>query len=323
MAEVVAGIDIGGTNTVIGIVNREGDILAESTLPTRCNATFDVFVKNLTGAIEQLLMELGHEHQLLGIGVGSPNGSYNLGAIVDAPNLEWKGILPLCKEITSLTGVPSVVTNDANAAAIGELLFGAAKGMKNFVVITLGTGLGSGIVVDGKLVVGHDGFAGEFGHVVAKANGRQCGCGKKGCLETYASATGIRRTAFKMIADSNQPSMLRNITYDKLTAKMITEAAKTGDPLARAAFEYTGLILGTRLADLIAILNPEAIFFFGGLANAGELLLDPVRRRMEEYMFPVFKGKVKLLISGLQDKNAAVLGAAALIWEELDKKSSN
>lgn len=321
MAEVVAGIDIGGTNTVIGIVNRNGDILAESTLPTRCNATFDVFVKNLTGAIEQLLMELGHEHRLLGVGVGSPNGSYNLGAIVDAPNLEWKGILPLCKEITLLTGVPSVVTNDANAAALGELLFGAAKGMKNFVVITLGTGLGSGIVVDGKLVVGHDGFAGEFGHVVAKANGRQCGCGKKGCLETYASATGLRRTAFKMIADSNQPSMLRNVTYDKLTAKMITEAAKTGDPLTRAAFEYTGLILGTRLADLVAILNPEAIFFFGGLANAGELLMDPVRRYMEEYMFPVFKGKVKLLLSGLQDKNAAVLGAAALIWEELDKSA--
>lgn len=319
MAEVVAGIDIGGTNTVIGIVNRNGDILAESTISTRCNATFDVFVKNLTGTIEQLLMELGHEHRLLGVGVGSPNGSYNLGAIVDAPNLEWKGILPLCKQITLLTGVPSVVTNDANAAALGELLFGAAKGMKNFVVITLGTGLGSGIVVDGKLVVGHDGFAGEFGHVVAKVNGRQCGCGKKGCLETYASATGIRRTAFKMIADSNQPSMLRNVTYDKLTAKMITEAAKTGDPLARAAFEYTGLILGTRLADLVATINPEAIFFFGGLANAGDLLMDPVRRYMEEYMFPVFKGKVKLLISGLQDKNAAVLGAAALIWEELDK----
>lgn len=319
MAEVVAGIDIGGTNTVVGIVNRKGDILAESTFPTRCQSTFEVFVKNLTTEIERLLMELGHEHRLLGVGVGSPNGSYNLGAIVDAPNLEWKGIMPLCKEITQLMGVPSVVTNDANAAALGELLYGSAKGMKNFVVITLGTGLGSGIVVDGKLVVGHDGFAGEFGHVVAKANGRQCGCGKKGCLETYASATGLRRTAFKMIADSNQPSMLRNVTYDKLTAKMITEAAKTGDPLARAAFEYTGLILGTRLADLVAILNPEAIFFFGGLANAGELLMDPVRRYMEAYMFPIFKGKVRLLVSGLQDKNAAVLGAAALIWEELGK----
>ncbi len=321
MSDVVAGIDIGGTNTVIGIVNKEGEILTESTIPTRCQSTFDVFVKNLTGEIERMLMELGHEHKLLGVGVGSPNGSYNLGAIVDAPNLEWKGILPLCKEITALTGVTSVIANDANAAALGEMLYGAAKGMKNFVVITLGTGLGSGIVVDGKLVVGHDGFAGEFGHVVAKANGRQCGCGKKGCLETYASATGLRRTAFKMIADSNQPSVLRNVTYDKLTAKMITEAAKTGDPLARAAFEYTGLILGTRLADLVAILNPETIFFFGGLANAGELLMDPVRRYMEEYLFPVFRGKVKLMVSGLQNKNAAVLGAAALIWEELGKKS--
>ncbi len=319
MAEVVAGIDIGGTNTVIGIVNHEGDILIESTIPTRCQSTFDGFVKTLTGEIERLLMEMGHEHKLLGVGVGSPNGSYNLGAIVNAPNLEWKGILPLCKEITQNTGAPSVVTNDANAAALGELLFGAAQGMKNFVVITLGTGLGSGIVVDGKLVVGHDGFAGEFGHVVAKVNGRQCGCGKRGCLETYASATGLRRTAFKMIADNNQPSMLRNITYDKLTAKMITEAAKSGDPLARAAFEYTGLILGTRLADLVAILNPETIFFFGGLANAGELLLDPTRRNMEEFLFPVFRGKVKLQVSGLQDKNAAVLGAAALIWEELKK----
>ncbi len=319
MAEVVAGIDIGGTNTVIGIVNRGGDILAECTFPTRCQSTFDAFVKTLTGEIERLLMELGHEHKLVGVGVGSPNGSYHLGAIVDAPNLEWKGILPLCKEITNQTAVPSVVTNDANAAALGEMLFGAAKGMKNFVVITLGTGLGSGIVVDGKLVVGHEGFAGEFGHVVAKANGRQCGCGKRGCLETYASATGLRRTAFKMIADSNQPSMLRNMTYDKLSAKMVTEAAKNGDPLARAAFEYTGLILGTRLADLVAILNPEAIFFFGGLANAGELLMDPTRRYMEEYMFPIFKGKVKLMLSGLQNKNAAVLGAAALIWEELEK----
>ena len=316
MQEVVAGIDIGGTNTVIGIVTRNGEILKECTISTKCQTTFDGFVKTISTEIERLLTELQHEYTLKGVGIGAPNGSYNLGAIVDAPNLGWKGILPLCKEVTQNTGVPSVVTNDANAAALGELLFGAAKGMKNFVVITLGTGLGSGIVVDGKLVVGHDGFAGEFGHIVAKIDGRQCGCGKRGCLETYASATGIRRTAFKMLADINQPSVLRNITFEKLSAKMVTEAAKTGDPLARAAFEYTGLILGTRLADLVAILNPEAIFFFGGLANAGELLFDPTRRHMEEYMFPVFKGKVKLLTSGLQDKNAAVLGAAALMWQE-------
>lgn len=321
MQEVVAGIDIGGTNTVIGIVTRDGEILKECNIPTKCQTTFDGYVKTISSEIDRLLTELEHEFTLKGIGIGAPNGSYNLGAIVDAPNLDWKGILPLCKEITHHTGAPSVVTNDANAAALGEMLFGAAKGMKNFVVITLGTGLGSGIVVDGKLVVGHDGFAGEFGHVVAKINGRQCGCGKRGCLETYASATGIRRTAFKMLADINQPSVLRNITFEKLSAKMVTEAAKTGDPLARAAFEYTGLILGTRLADLVAILNPEAIFFFGGLANAGELLFDPTRRHMEEFMFPVFKGKVKLLTSGLQDKNAAVLGAAALMWQELNMEN--
>lgn len=319
MQSIVAGIDIGGTNTVIGLVDNNGAILKESTIPTRCQTTFDIYVKRIATEIDRLLTELDFEVKLEGIGVGAPNGSYYLGSIVDAPNLEWKGVLPLCKELTRHTGVPTVVTNDANAAALGEMLFGAAKGMDNFVVITLGTGLGSGIIVNRKLVMGNDGFAGEFGHIVAKVNGRQCGCGKRGCLETYASATGIRRTAFKMLADNNQPSMLRNITFEKLSAKMITEAAKTGDPLARAAFEYTGLILGTRLADLVAILNPEAIFFFGGLANAGELLFDPTRRYMEQYLFPVFKGKVKLLVSGLQNKNAAVLGAAALIWEELDK----
>ncbi|HNT41130.1 MAG TPA: ROK family protein [Tenuifilaceae bacterium] len=317
MENVVAGIDIGGTNTVVGLVTKSGEILKETTLSTRLDTTFDGFIKILVSEIEKLLMTFEHDYKLVGIGIGAPNSSYDLGAIVDAPNLQWKGILPVCKEITKHTGVNSVVTNDANAAAVGEMLFGDAQGMKNFVILTLGTGLGSGIVVDGRLVLGSEGFAGEFGHIVAKPNGRQCGCGKRGCLETYASATGIRRTAFKMLADSNHPSLLRNITYDKLTSKFITEAAKTGDPLARSAFEYTGLILGTRLADLVAILNPEAIFFFGGLANAGELLLDPTRRYMEEYLFPVFRGKVKLLISGLQNKNAAVLGAAALMWKEL------
>ncbi|MGD9978827.1 MAG: ROK family protein, partial [Bacteroidales bacterium] len=220
MQEVVAGIDIGGTNTVIGIVTRSGEILKVATISTKCQATFDGFVKIISTEIERLLVELEHEYTLRGIGIGAPNGSYTLGAVVDAPNLSWKGILPLCKEMTMNTGVPAVVTNDANAAALGELLFGSAKGMKNFVVITLGTGLGSGIVVDGKLVVGHEGFAGEFGHIVAKANGRQCGCGKRGSLETYASATGIRRTAFKMLADINQPSVLRNVTFERLSAKM-------------------------------------------------------------------------------------------------------
>lgn len=318
MQDIVAGIDIGGTNTVIGLVTKDGNIIGESTISTREQSTFNGFVKTIATEIDRLHIELCPDNKLAGVGIGAPNGSYNLGAIVDAPNLIWRGILPLCKEITKLTSVPSVVTNDANAAALGEQQFGAAQGMKNFVVITLGTGLGSGIVVDGKLVVGHDGFAGELGHVVAKQDGRQCGCGKRGCLETYASATGIRRTAFKMLADSTQPSVLRNVTYENLTAKSITIAAQKGDPLARAAFEYTGLYLGMRLADLVAILNPEAIIFFGGLANAGELLFDPTRRHMEEFLFPVFRGKVNFISSKLQNKNAAVLGAAALMWNEIN-----
>lgn len=317
MQDIVAGIDIGGTNTVIGLVTRTGDIIAQTSISTRGESTFDSYVKVVASEISRIYAEHSSRYNLRGIGIGAPNGSYNLGAIVDAPNLLWKGILPLCKEISLLTGVTSAITNDANAAALGEQLFGVAQGMKNFVVVTLGTGLGSGIVVDGKLVVGHDGFAGELGHVTAKQGGRQCGCGKRGCLETYASATGLRRTAFKMLADSTQPSILRNVTYENLTAKSITNAAKTGDPLARAAFEYTGLYLGMRLADLVAILSPEAIIFFGGLANAGELLFDPTRRHMEEYLFPIFRGKIKFLQSGLQDKNAAVLGAAALIWNEI------
>lgn len=318
MEDIVAGIDIGGTNTVIGLVTKNGEIITETSINTRGESTFDSFVKTLSSEVNRIYLEHSNDFKLQGIGIGAPNGSYNLGAIIDAPNLTWKGILPLCKEISRYTGVSSVVTNDANAAALGEQLFGVAKDMKNFVVITLGTGLGSGIVVDGKLVVGHDGFAGEFGHVIAKQEGRQCGCGKRGCLETYASATGLRRTAFKMLADSTQPSVLRNVTYESLTAKSITNAAKTGDPLARAAFEYTGLYLGMRLSDLVAILNPEAIIFFGGLANAGDLLFDPTRRHMEEHLFPIFRGKVQLLKSGLQDKNAAVLGAAALMWRELE-----
>lgn len=319
MQDIVAGIDIGGTNTVIGLVTKDGNIIGESTISTREQSTFNGFVKTIATEIDRLHIELCPDNKLAGVGIGAPNGSYNLGAIVDAPNLIWRGILPLCKEITKLTSVPSVVTNDANAAALGEQQFGAAQGMKDFVVITLGTGLGSGIVVDGKLVVGHDGFAGELGHVVAKQDGRQCGCGKRGCLETYASATGIRRTAFKMLADSTQPSVLRNVTYENLTAKSITIAAQKGDPLARAAFEYTGLYLGMRLADLVAILNPEAIIFFGGLANAGELLFDPTRRHMEEFLFPVFRGKVNFISSKLQNKNAAVLGAAALMWNEINR----
>ncbi len=318
MIHIVAGIDIGGTNTVIGLVTNTGDCLIESSISTRNQEHFEGFIKQVTQEIYKLLKKVGDSYTLCGVGIGAPNGSYGLGAIVDAPNLDWKGLLPICKEITKLTAVPSVVTNDANAAALGEMLFGGARNMKDFIVITLGTGLGSGIVANGKLVVGHDGFAGELGHVNAFPNGRICGCGNKGCLETYASATGIKRTVFMLLAESNKPSILRGVSFEQLTAKMISEAAMNHDLIALEAFEYTGNVLGVKLADVVAMFSPEAIFFFGGLAKSGALIIDPTKRHMEKNLFPVFRNKVKLLPSGLMGKNSAVLGAAALIWQEIE-----
>jgi glucokinase len=317
MIDIVAGIDIGGTNTVIGLVTKNGDCLIESSLSTRNHNHFEAYIETVSLEIEKLHQKVGSNYSLRGIGIGAPNGSFGLGAIVDAPNLEWKGILPLCKEITKQTTLPAVVTNDANAAALGEMLFGGAIGMNDFILITLGTGLGSGIVANGKLVVGHDGFAGELGHTIVEINGRMCGCGNKGCLETYASATGIRRTVFMLLAQSNHPSTLRDVTFENLTSKMITEAAMNRDSIALEAFEYTGRVLGIKLAEVVTLFSPEAIFFFGGLAKAGGLIIEPTKKYMEEYMFPIFRNKVKLLPSGLEGKNAAVLGAAALIWKEL------
>lgn len=318
--EVVAGIDIGGTNTVIGLVTREGICLRQQSMYTRVEGNFTDYINKVVEIVGQLMAEKDDNLTLVGIGVGAPNGSYSLGAIVDAPNLVWKGVLPVCKDLTERLRVPSALTNDANAAALGEMLFGAAKGLKHFIVVTLGTGLGSGIVVDGKLLVGSDGFAGELGHTTVKPWGRQCGCGKKGCLETYVSAPGIRRTAFKLLADSNSQSILRTYPFEQLTAKCITQAALKGDKVAREAFEYTGKILGMKLADTVAVLSPEAIILFGGLSNAGELIFEPTKRHLEENLFSVFKNKVKLIPSGLKDENAAVLGAAALIWKELEGK---
>jgi len=317
MIEIVAGVDIGGTNTVVGLVSKTGDLLAEKSFSSRNHSHFNSYIDVLSLEINSLLKQIGGENTLKGVGIGAPNGSYGMGAIVDAPNLEWKGTLPICKEITNRFSVPAVVTNDANAAALGEMLFGGAIGMKDFIVITLGTGLGSGIVANGNLVIGHDGFAGEFGHTIVEINGRVCGCGNKGCLETYASATGIRRTISMLLAQSNQPSVFRSISPEKLSAKMITDAALKNDPIAIEAFEYTGRILGIKLAEAVTIFSPEAIFLFGGLAKSGSLIIEPTKRYMEEYMFPIFRNKVKLLPSALEGKNAAVLGAAALIWKEI------
>jgi glucokinase len=321
MNTIVAGIDMGGTNTVVGLVTSEGECLCEKTFRTQESPDFSGFIVKVIAVIGALQKELDNKYTLVGVGIGAPNGSYITGEIINAPNLRWKGVLPLSSDLSSKLGVPVFITNDANAATLGEMHYGAARGMKNFVYITLGTGLGSGFVVDGNLLLGNDGFAGELGHTSVKPSGRKCGCGKKGCLETYVSAPGLRRTAFKLLSDSLLPSALRSRTYDNISARVIAELALQGDKVAQEAFEYTGEVLGIALANVVAMLNPEAIFLFGGLSNAGNLIFEPTKRYMEKNLSPIFKNKVKLLPSGLGDKNAAVLGAAALIWEGIAKNN--
>jgi len=315
MRKIVAGVDIGGTNTVIGLVTPDGNCIAETSFPTQEDAEFEQFTNKIAAQILTLIEQQNNKYTILGVGIGAPNGSYLTGQIIDAANLRWKGTLNLCNNIEKALEVPVLLTNDANAAALGEMIFGDAVGMKNFVFITLGTGLGSGIVVDGKLLVGHTGFAGELGHTNVKPWGRECGCGKRGCLETYVSAPGLRRTAFNLLSESIEPSALRSYTYDSISSKTISTLAQKGDRIAIDAFENTGAILGMKLADLVSILNPEAIFLFGGLSKAGNLIFEPTKRHMEKNLFPVFQNTVKILPSGLIDKNAAVLGAAALIWQ--------
>lgn len=317
--EVVIGIDIGGTFTKYGIVTRDGKCLKDDFMPTNIYTDFDAYLENLHATIENTYNSIEEELEIKGVGIGAPNGNFYTGTIEQAPNLKWKGVVPVVEKMKNyFKNIPIVLTNDANAAAIGEMIYGGAKGMKDFIVITLGTGLGSGIVSDGKLIYGHDGFAGELGHVNVKINGRQCGCGKKGCLETYVSATGIKRTVFRLLCEMTVESELRNISYNDLDAKMISEAARKGDPIALEAFEYTGKILGVKLADAIEHTSPEAIFLLGGLAKAGDLLLKPTKKYMEENLLPVFKNKVKLLLSSLQEATAGIMGAAALVWNEIE-----
>lgn len=318
MRKVAIGIDIGGTNTQIGFVNEEGKVFLETTMSTVLGETFEEYLEELHAVIEKLIASSEEKFEILGIGVGAPNGNFYKGTIEFAPNLKWKGVIEVTKLMTEKFGVPSVLTNDANAAAIGEMMFGGAKGMKNFIIITLGTGLGSGIVVNGELVYGHDGFAGELGHVIVEKGGRLCGCGRRGCLETYASATGIRRTAFEVIADRNQETLLSSLSYDDITSFKIYEAAQNGDHIAREIFRETGKVLGEALADFIANGSPEAIFLFGGLANAGELILEPTEKSMEDNLLHIFKNKVKLQLSQLNEGDAAVVGAAALAWKEFN-----
>jgi glucokinase len=319
--EVTLGIDVGGTNTAFGFVDVNGKCVAESSIQTKAHTSAADLFSRLHPEVEKLYLSISDNYLLKGIGVGAPNANYYRGTVENPPNLKW-GVVNVVEILKQYYDVPVAITNDANASAIGEMLFGAAKGMKDVIVITLGTGLGSGVVVDGKLVYGSDGFAGEIGHTVYDPNGRQCGCGRKGCLETYASATGIKRTVMELLATSNEDSALRNVNYNDLDSKMIYTSAIAGDKLAKEAFEITGKILGLKLADAVAVTSPEAIILFGGLALAGDMIINPTKKSLEENLFHVFQNKVKIIPSGLPEGNSAVLGAAALIWNEIIKQEA-
>ncbi|MDA3779111.1 MAG: ROK family protein [Bacteroidales bacterium] len=318
MKNIVAGIDIGGTNVSIGIVDKEGNILFNEAFAISKYKTAIEFVKFTAGKIKSIIEQFPTNIKLHGIGIGAPNGNYYQGIIEYAPNLKWDGIIPLRDMFKEFFDIPIVLTNDANAATIGEMIYGGAKGMKDFILITLGTGLGSGFVANGELILGHDSFAGELGHTIVFRNGRNCGCGRKGCLETYASAPGILRTVSELLAKRNHESELRNIPQNKITAKIISEYANKGDLIAKEAFEYTGKILGFKLSEAVAITSPEAIFLFGGLAKAGNLLFEPTKKYMDKYLLNIYKNKIKLLSSSLDENYAAILGAAAIAWKEIE-----
>ena len=317
MKETAIGIDIGGTFTKFGLTDVEGNVLMEGSIPTYTHKEIRSFLDALSQAIQENLDKVSEPIEILGIGIGAPNGNYYKGTIEHAPNLHLKGIVPFIDMFKKYFDLPMVLTNDANAAAIGEKVFGGAKNMDDFIVITLGTGLGSGLVTRGKLIYGHDGLAGELGHTNVYPDGRECNCGKRGCLETYASASGIKRTVFKLLATNNVDTPLRSYTYESLTSKKITEMALEGDPIALEAYNYTSDILGLKLADAAAVTSPEAIFLFGGLAKAGDILVEATKKSFNEYLYPGYKGKIKIKLSELMDRNAAVLGASALVWSEI------
>lgn len=311
----VIGIDMGGTNTVFGIVDARGNVISKGGIKTD-NPDINDYVLNLKTELTKLIDAAGGIEKIKGIGAGCPNGNYYTGNIEFAPNLPWKGVVPFATLLSEAFGIPAAITNDANAAAVGEMTYGVARGMKNFIMITLGTGVGSGIVIDGKIVYGHDGFAGELGHVrVVRNNGRLCGCGREGCLETYSSATGVARTAREFLEMSDKQSSLRLVEPKMITSKDVFDAAMQDDELAKEVFEYTGKILGEAFADFIAFSAPEAIVLFGGLAKSGDLILKPVVENMEKNLLAIWKGKVKVLFSALKEADAAVLGASALAWE--------
>ena len=316
LTPLAIGIDVGGTGTKFGIVDRNGNILFAGEISTRGHEEVESFIDELHTVLYSLIQKAGGPGRIIGIGLGAPNGNYYSGTIEYAPNLPWKGIIPLAKLVEDKFKLPVVLTNDANAAAIGENMYGAAKGMKDFIMITLGTGVGSGIVANGKLIYGHDGFAGELGHTITIPNGRlHMGTGKFGSLESYASATGVRLTALEMLNNSTEESLLRNTLPENIDSKVVYEAAIQGDKLAKEIFEFTGKILGLALANFVMFSSPEAIILFGGLTKAGDLILKPTQENMEANLIQVFQNKVKILVSHLKEADAAILGASALVWD--------
>lgn len=319
MKPYVLGIDIGGTNTVFGLVDARGVLIASSSIKTAKHSNFNDYVDELYTEITRLIEQNDAVDKVNGIGIGAPNANYYTGMIEDGVNLPWPTPLPLAQTFREKFGIPVAVTNDANAAAIGEMTYGAARGIKDFIMITLGTGVGSGIVINGQVVYGHDGFAGELGHVIMKRNnGRLCGCGRTGCLEAYCSATGLARTAREFLEIKHEPSLLRNLDIETITSKDVYDAAMSGDKMAIDIFNYTGEILGEALADMTVFSSPAAFILFGGLAKSGELLLRPLRASMDRNMMSIFKGKPKVILSELKEADAAVLGASALGWEAKD-----
>jgi len=311
------GIDIGGTGTKFGIVDRDGNVLFSGEMSTKKHKEIEGFIDELHGHLGELIEKAGGIGRIRGIGVGAPNGNFYTGTIEYAPNLPWSGIIPIAKMMSDKFQLPVTLTNDANAAAIGEMMYGAAKGMRDFIMITLGTGVGSGIVANGQLIYGHDGFAGELGHTIVIPDGRMHqGTGKRGSLESYASATGVRLTALEMLENSTEDSLLRTADKETLDSKVVYDAAIKGDKLAIEIFEFTGKILGLALANAVMFSSPEAIILFGGLTKSGDLILNPTRRHMEENLIQVFQNKVKILVSHLKESDAAILGASALAWDK-------
>ncbi len=314
----VIGLDLGGTNSVFGIVDSRGEIKATTAIKTQGYDKVEDYVDACVNALEPVIEQVGGIEMIKAMGIGAPNGNYYNGTIEFAPNLSWghDGIVPLAAMFKERLGIPVALTNDANAAAIGEMTYGVARGMKNFIMITLGTGVGSGIVINGQLVYGCDGFAGELGHVIVRReNGRPCGCGRKGCLETYCSATGVARTARELLSTTQEPSMLRDLNPEEITSLDVAIAAGKGDKLANEIYEFTGRLLGEACADFAAFSSPEAFVFFGGMTKAGDLIMKPIEKAYDENVLKIFKGKAKFLVSGLEGSSAAVLGASAVGWE--------